>query len=374
MKKKIFYLIKVAFVIITGLIFLGCGTSRTRRYNTFVPMQESSMLTANRSKISEFGGGISGIYQFINNEYVYVGIESPSEGEQVILPSGKYLITGRNIKSFEAGTRTVIIEDRYGGSVRREEIVWMQTIAKFCGLFDFEPGYWYDFSFDFAITAVYPTETAGTYADEKGNLYPSSICTIYISTSIDPIGKDHIADPRNTYFVFTLESQKIDDKNLGQVYVAHEYTYVGDVGIRYPNMLGASGGWSRGVSFFFDPINIRAYYDWRIGFGFGVLNYDFPNIKHYFMGAIPSIHGGINVDFDINKLTLGLGGGGMATMVLSEYTFDAATKNPMYTDMPALFYFTPYLQMRINNFLYIDYYFGKTPWYNAFGIGLKGRM
>jgi len=257
--------------------------------------------------------------------------------------------------------------------------------------FDFEPGKIYKITTEWiAVTpGSIDNNTTRSFIDKNNNEYfldpgrddhnnhywfgpnetvvPNFLVSIYN-------GKARITE---TYDLWRFVIKEIKG-DLGKTHLAKEYGSLFYGGIRSRNNLGIDIGRTLGFTLFSDPISMHIYGELGLGIGFGLLDYNFSEFwDNFFPGTM--LHIGLNTDFNLRKLEIGLGAGYIAGGYsfyshLGEFGEDDFWKNISI----------PYLQFTIGGLynednlkgsLYIDYYpTVTTPIYSAFGIGFKGRF
>lgn len=359
MKKGV---LKSVTLVLVSFVFMSCMSSVTYRPDTSTPMQESCIVTSTigATSIQNYR-----VYRLENNEFVKEKALEFVKEKNNILSAGRYIISGTFIKIQGTGEYQTRLIDRgtYYETQTVEYIRYDRTDV--VGIFDFEPGGWYELSFRYNIADVFPTETEGTYIDSDDNLYLSSMCTIYAR-----IG--------NSYYVYKLDSRKIEDKQFGKTLSIPEYSSNIYFGMRHLNMLGFQFGNSYGFAYFSDPLNLHVNGEWGLGIGMGFAEYDVSSFDNFMnnIGVGLPFHIGGTVEFDFyKKWSLGLGGGYLLTPLPPQGIFG-----------------TPYVQAILNRIIYIDYYFtpgeviyrkpvyddegneiklGTAPLYSAFGLGAK---
>jgi len=344
-----------AMVVAAMSILTGCKTSITQRYDTFVPMEESCMLTdPNNISFS--------IYRIVDSKFIKVDVVLNPESKAII-PAGKYIIRANIPEGDYQGTNVFV--DQYGNEIGRgPRVGWYARY--YYGIFDFEPGAEYSVAYTRnLIKEVHPAETANAYVDNDGNIYPMSFCDIYYmdpnrsyaNIAIPKIEKGHAYNSKYVYFVFPLECPKTE-KQLGQTYFAPEYSGMVRFGLMNPPMLGFQFGNTYGFVYYSKSLNVHLNCEWGLGLGLGVAKYDFSGFGAFMNNAgvgLP-INFGATAEFDISKWSFGIGGG---------YLFTPFPPQGMFG--------TPYVQAAINDLFYIDYYF-LTPPYLSFGLGIKTRF
>jgi len=374
MKKN--FVLRMSFLVLVGGLVLGCKTSITQRYDTFVPMEESCILTdPNNISFS--------IYRIIDSKPVRVDAVLNPESKAII-PAGKYIIRANIPEGQMTGTNVFV--NQYGTEIGRSpQVGWYARY--YFGIFDFEPGAEYSVTYTRnSIREVLPTEKANAYTDSDGNIYTMPLCVIYYmdpkrsyeNIGIPKVEEGHKYNSNYIYFVFPLECPKTEGK-LGKTYSAPEYSGMTRFGLMNPPMLGFQFGNTYGLVYYSNSLNVHLNWEWGFGIGLGVAKYDFSSFEAFINNAgvgFP-INFGATAEFDISKWSFGIGGGYLFTPFPPQGVFG-----------------TPYVQATINDFFYIDYYFlpnfeierqltwdkeelakwSNTPPYLSFGLGIKTRF
>jgi len=321
------------------ILFSGCSSTITNRYDHSIPMQESCMLI--KEKIA-YPVNITAF----DDKGFYLNTD-----ERKIVPAGRHVLQGNIMVFFGTGDRDYEYYFYYGGK-RVYNTDW--ATIKFKKYFDFEPGKFYTITSTWIN--VYPLAgEQNIYIDDDGNRYH------YDDDAITPY---IYRGSRVTFRLWDFALKEVDGQ-FENTYISFEYPWDFNIGIRYPGLLGLGFGPTYGFSFFSNPVNMRVYAEAGMGIGMGVPNYDFSTFDN-FRAGLPIMHIGGAIEFEFsNDFGIGLGGGYLYTITL-------------YTPLPEETYPSPYLQLMIGRTLdgavTVEYYPGITPIYSGFGLSYKIRL
>jgi hypothetical protein len=360
------------------VLFSSCSSYSTVRADFSTPLDKSCMILTTGHIV------ING--KRFNSQYV----DEKDKLTRIIIPAGKtVLFRGSSVSAFhriDNDRSSYKYEYRFRGKVYYSGDIIGVFIQR---NFDFEPGKIYEITIEDIIVTPGSIDNNSTrsFIDENNNEYfldpgrddynnhfwfgSDETVVPYFLVSISN-GKASITEAYRLYRFVIKETKK----DLSKTHLAKEYGSIFYGGIRSRNVLGIEIGRTLGFTLFSDPINMHIYGELGLGIGFGLLDYNFSDFgDNFFPGTMA--HLGLNTDFNLRKLEIGLGAG----YLVGGYSF--------YSNLG---YFgeddflekisSPYLQFTIGGLfednlkgsLYIDYYPNITPIYSSFGIGFKGRF